>query len=140
MRALPPGCQNTCLTSCILMITCLSALLRRVRPHQDARNASAPLLHSLLEPSSKSGNAAERDPDRRIAVRLQHSEATIGLAEVWLALGRQHAMRALHEVHTALPSVLAEGTGSLRARAHRLCAECLMVSASSQDLPDRASE
>lgn len=71
---------------------------------------------------------------------MQHAEATVGLAEVWLSMGPQHALRALEQLHTVLPDVLAEGAGGLRATALRLQAECMLVSASHQDVSNRADE
>ncbi len=49
-------------------------------------------------------------------------------------------MRALQQLHEVLGDVLAEGDGNLRVWAHRLQAESLMVSASSQDFPGRTAE
>ncbi|KAK9821856.1 hypothetical protein WJX74_005846 [Apatococcus lobatus] len=72
---------------------------------------------------------------------LLHAEAVVGLAEVWLSLGRGHALRSLQQLQTMLPCILAEGDGSLRARALRLQAECLMINISSaQELTSHATD
>jgi anaphase-promoting complex subunit 5 len=58
---------------------------------------------------------------------LLEASATLTLAELWLALGSNHAKRALSLVYQSLPMILGHGGLELRARAHIVLAKCYLT-------------
>ena len=55
---------------------------------------------------------------------LLEASATLTLAELWLALGSNHAKRALSLVYQSLPMILGHGSLELRARSQIVLAKC----------------
>lgn len=57
---------------------------------------------------------------------LLKASATLTLAELWLALGSNHAKRALSLLHGAFPMILGQGGLELRARAYIVEVKCYL--------------
>lgn len=64
----------------------------------------------------------------------QAADAAVVLAGVWLALGPCHAPHAASQLQSVLPLVLGHGDLALQARAQHTLANCLLASATAQEL------
>ncbi|KAL5731513.1 hypothetical protein ACHQM5_004234 [Ranunculus cassubicifolius] len=97
-------------------------------------NATSLLL--LAEIHKKSGNAVLGLPYALASLSfcqsfnldLLEASASLTLAELWLALGSNHAKRALTLIHRALPMIFGHGGLELRARANIAVAKCYLSS------------
>ncbi|KAL6137167.1 hypothetical protein ACLB2K_062462 [Fragaria x ananassa] len=100
--------------------------------NMQVENATVLLL--LAEIHKKSGNAVLGLPYvlaslsfcQSFNLDLLKASATLTLAELWLALGSDHAIRALSLIHGAFPMILGQGGLELRARAYIVEAKCYL--------------
>ncbi|XP_050381346.1 anaphase-promoting complex subunit 5 [Argentina anserina] len=101
--------------------------------NMQVENATVLLL--LAEIHKKSGNAVLGLPYvlaslsfcQSFNLDLLKASATLTLAELWLALGSDHAKRALSLIHGAFPMLLGQGGLELRARAYIVEAKCYLA-------------
>ncbi|PRQ52142.1 putative tetratricopeptide-like helical domain, anaphase-promoting complex subunit 5 [Rosa chinensis] len=100
--------------------------------NMQVENATVLLL--LAEIHKKSGNAVLGLPYALASLSfcqsfnldLLKASATLTLAELWLALGSNHAKRALSLIYGAFPMILGQGGLELRARAYIVEAKCYL--------------
>ena len=65
----------------------------------------------------------------QLCLLVQRCEATVALAETWLALGSCHAARAAAELQGVLPQVLGQASMAAQGAAQLLLGRCLLAAA-----------
>lgn len=113
-----------------LQAGCVEALLLSAEAHRAARLPTSALPYTL----------SALHHARRLSLDALAAQAVVALADIWLALGPQHAGRAASEVRSVLPIIAAQGGLRLRAEAHAVLARAQLTAAPPEALQNTTAD